>query len=45
MHLVVVNPFGSYQRGDKITDAKAMEKALAENPHDVVRARSPAKAS
>lgn len=33
-HLVVVLPFGDYQRGDKITDPEAVEKVLAsENAH------------
>jgi hypothetical protein len=28
-HLVVVKPFGGYQRGELITDAAAVEKILA----------------
>ena len=35
--LVVTNPFGGKEVGDKITDAKEIESILAgENSHDVV---------
>lgn len=37
--LVVINPFGGHDRGDRITDAKEIEKLLAgEHAHHVVQA-------
>lgn len=42
-HLIVTAPFGDYQRGDRITDAKAIEKALAENTNEVVKVAAAAK--
>ena len=34
-HLVVVQPFGDYQRGDRITDQVTIDKVLAsENAQD-----------
>ena len=34
--LVVIQPFGDYQRGDKITDTKAIDAILnSENVNDV----------
>ena len=42
MALVVVHPFGSYKKGDKITDASEVEKILASsNAPMVVKIGSP----
>ena len=35
--LVVTRPFGEYKRGDRITDPKAVELALAEHRGSVVQ--------
>jgi hypothetical protein len=32
-HLVVVHPFGDYERGDKITDAEAIAAVMAGESH------------
>ena len=37
MKLVVTEAFGDYAKGAEITDAEAVEKALAEHPENVVR--------
>ena len=38
MHLTVINPFGSYNRGDKITDEDEVAEILeSENARDVVK--------
>jgi hypothetical protein len=38
VHLVVVRPFGTYRKGDTITDAKTVSQILASgNAHNVVR--------
>lgn len=44
MHLIVTEAFASYQRGDAITDADAIEAALETHPHHVVRVEAPAAA-
>lgn len=36
-HLVVTEPFGTYKRGQVVTDAKEIKKIEAENPGEVVR--------
>lgn len=37
MALVVVHQFGSYKRGDKITDSEEVKKVLESHPHSVVK--------
>lgn len=39
--LVVTSAFGSYRRGDTITDKSEMEKAISENASSVVRVKLP----
>ena len=39
--LTVTEPFGSYVRGDRITEAAEIDAALADNPSRVVRTSVP----
>lgn len=39
--LIVNHAFGSYRRGDRITDQTQINAALAEHPHSVVRVDVP----
>jgi len=40
--LTVINPFGDYQKGDQITDQKAIDAILAsENQGHVVKTNAP----
>lgn len=40
MKLVVKEPFGTYKRGDAITDPTTVEAVLKSNPHSVVKTPS-----
>ncbi len=35
--LMVIEPFGEYAFGDRITESAAMKRALSQHPHHVVR--------
>lgn len=36
-HLVVVQPFASYAKGDRITDAETVTKLLVDHHHRVMK--------
>lgn len=42
MHVTVIHPFGSYKRGDKITDEAQIDLVVkGENRHHVIRTAEP----